>query len=205
MVVKQITDPSFRKYGRVVELPLPDLGEKLDQTEIKDEVVYVASVGELEACTEFQDIQDSIYGGMPIQIGYCNGKNKTLNAVEYHRDSEINFTRTGAILIVGSQQDIEHDFTYDTAKMEAFELPAGTAVELYGTTLHYAPCDLNEDGFRVAIILPKGTNTDKPAVSGKCKEDRLMTARNKWLIAHKDSGLEADGAFIGLKGENLTI
>ena len=30
-------------------------------------------------------------------------------------------------------------------------------------------------------------------------------AVNKWLIAHKESGLDKDGAFIGLKGENLTL
>lgn len=205
MVIKKVTDAAFKKYGRILDLELPDLGARLAKTEIPGDVVYVASDEKLEECSEFADIRDSVYGGMPIQIGYCNGNNHLLNAVEYHRDSEINFTQTGAVLIVGSQQDIEDDHTYDTAKMEAFELPANMAVELYGTTLHYAPCNLDSKGFQVAIILPRGTNTDKPALSGKCAEDKLMTAKNKWLIAHKDSGLEASGAFIGLKGENLSV
>ena len=34
-------------------------------------------------------------------------------------------------------------------------------------------------------------------------EDGLMTARNKWLIAHEDAKIE--GAFNGLKGENVGI
>ena len=37
-------------------------------------------------------------------------------------------------------KDVEADHTYDTSKMEAFLVPAGTAVEVYATTLHYAPC-----------------------------------------------------------------
>lgn len=105
--------------------------------------------------------------------------------------------------MLGSQQDIEDDFTYETAKMEAFEAPAGCVVEFYGTTLHYAPCNAVEKGFQVVVVLPKGTNTDAPVLSGKMKEDKLMTAKNKWLIAHEEGGV--DGAFVGLKGENLTL
>ena len=37
------------------------------------------------------------------------------------------------------QKSIQEDFTYDTSKVEAFLVPAGTAVEIYATTLHYAP------------------------------------------------------------------
>lgn len=203
MQIKSVHDSSFRKYGRVLDLEVPDLLGRLAGTPLQKDVVYVASAPELEACAEFETIRDSIYGGMPIQIGYCNGSNHKLNAVEYHRDSEINIALRGAILLLGSEQDIEDDFTYDTAKIEAFELPAGAVVEVYGTTLHYAPCDSVEEGFRVAVVLPKGTNTEAPVLSGKMKEDKLMTAKNKWLIAHEEAGIE--GAFVGLKGENVTV
>lgn len=140
MQIKSVSDKAFEKYGRVLEVKVPDLLKRLGDTPCPDDVVYVASAPELEACEEFQMIQNSIFGGMPIQIGYCNGNNNTLNAVEYHRNSEINIPLTGAVLIVGRQQDVEKDFTYDTSKMEAFEAPAGCVVELYATTLHYAPC-----------------------------------------------------------------
>lgn len=206
MQVKSVTDSAFRKYGRILKLEVPDLLERLAKTPLpKDEVVYVASDAGLEGCAEYETIRDSIYGGMPIQIGYCNGNNHKLNAVEFHRDSEINIALEGAILIVGSEQDIEDDFTYDTSKMEAFEVPAGAVVEVYGTTLHYAPCNVKEKGFQVVVILPKGTNTEPPVLSGKLPDDKLMTARNKWLIAHEESGLGADGAFVGLKGANLEV
>lgn len=110
---------------------------------------------------------------------------------------------TDAILIVGMQQDITDDFTYDTAKMEAFLVPAGTAVEIYATTLHYAPCSADEGGFKVGIVLPAGTNY--PLEEGHADwEDSLITAKNKWLIGHAEGGLDA-GAHIGLIGKNLDI
>lgn len=203
MQIKSVTDSAFRKYGRVLNLEVPDLLKRLADTPLPQDVVYVASAPELEACAEYETIRDSVYGGMPIQIGYCNGNNHKLNAVEYHRDSEINIPLEGAIFILGSEQDVEDDFTYDTSKMEAFEAPAGAVLEFYGTTLHYAPCNAVEKGFQVVVVLPKGTNTEPPHLFGKLPEDKLLTARNKWLIAHAEGGV--DGAFIGLKGENLEV
>ena len=115
--MKKVTDPEFRKYGRVLDIKIPDLLERLGKTPVTEGVVYVASEPELEACAELEAIQNSVFGGLPIQIGYCNGHNDTLNAIEYHRCSEINVAYQGAVLMVGSQQDIADDFTYDTGKM----------------------------------------------------------------------------------------
>ncbi|MCI8418345.1 MAG: DUF4867 family protein [Lachnospiraceae bacterium] len=205
MEIKNVTEEAFRPYGRVLDVEVPDLLERLSGTPLPQDVVYVASAPELEACREYSLLRDEVFGGQPLQLGYCNGNNHKLNAVEYHRSSEINIPLQGAILLVGRQQDLEEDFTYDTGKLEAFAVPAGCVVELYATTLHYAPCNLKEEGFQVVIALPKGTNTEAPKVEGKGKEARLMTANNKWLIAHEESGLGAEGAFVGLTGENLTV
>ena len=206
MEIQAITSPAFRKYGRIVGgIDFTELLEAMKATPTPDGVVYEPSVPELEAVGVFEALRDRVYGGLPIQIGYCNGDNHTLNAVEYHRSSEINVACTDMILLIGMQQDIDPDtFEYDTSKMEAFLVPAGTAVEVYATTLHYAP--ISSDGkFRVVVVLPKETNEPLTFTPGKEGEDALLFARNKWLIAHPESGLEKDGAFIGLKGENITI
>ncbi len=203
MQIKSIVDPCFKKYGRVLDIKLPETLENLAKTENSDGVVYVASEKTLENTSEFELIQNSVFGGMPIQIGYCNGVNNALNAVEYHRDSEINITGTEAIFMVGLQTDIADDFTYDTSKIEIFKADAGMVVELFATTLHFAPCSVDGKQFKVAVVLPKGTNTDAPNLSGVFAEDKLMTHKNKWLIAHKDANI--DGAFIGLVGENIKI
>ena len=204
MKIQKVTDPAFRKYGQVLEgYDFTGLIKEMKHTPVPEDVIYVPSVEELEALDIMKDLQNKGYGGLPVQIGYCNGHNKKLNAVEYHRNSEINVAVTDLILLIGHQQDIEPDHTYDTSRIEAFLVPAGTGIEVYATTLHYAPCHVNEGGFQCVVVLPKGTNTDLTFPTEKTGEDSLMTAKNKWLIAHEDAKIE--GAFNGLKGENITI
>ena len=204
MKIQKVTDPAFRKYGQVLEgYDFTGLIKEMKHTPVPEDVIYVPSVEELEALDIMKDLQNKGYGGLPVQIGYCNGHNKKLNAVEYHRNSEINVAVTDLVLLIGHQQDIEPDHTYDTSKIEAFLVPAGTGIEVYATTLHYAPCHVNEGGFQCVVVLPKGTNTDLTFQTEKTGEDSLMTTKNKWLIAHEDAKIA--GAFNGLKGENITI
>lgn len=204
MKIQKVTDSAFRKYGQVLEgYEFTGLIKEMKHTPVPEDVIYVPSVEELEALDIMKDLQNKGYGGLPVQIGYCNGHNKKLNAVEYHRNSEINVAVTDLVLLIGHQQDIEPDHTYDTSKIEAFLVPAGTGIEVYATTLHYAPCHVNEGGFQCVVVLPKGTNTDLTFQTEKMGEDSLMTAKNKWLIAHEDAKIA--GAFNGLKGENITI
>ena len=204
MKIQKVTDPAYRKDGQVLEgYDFTGLIKEMKHTPVPEDVIYVPSVEELEALDIMKDLQNKGYGGLPVQIGYCNGHNKKLNAVEYHRNSEINVAVTDLVLLIGHQQDIEPDHTYDTSKIEAFLVPAGTGIEVYATTLHYAPCHVNEGGFQCVVVLPKGTNTDLTFQTEKMGEDSLMTAKNKWLIAHEDAKIA--GAFNGLKGENITI
>ncbi len=211
MEIKKVTDAAFKKYGRVIShVDVAELVAALKETPIPADVVYEPSVESLEKLPVKEELSSVIYGEMPIQIGYCNGHNKKLNALEYHRDSEINIAAEDAVLMLGSLQDVEADFTYDTSKVEAFLVPAGTAVEIYATTLHYAPCHVEDGGFQVAVVLPKGTNYELKTAHAKVEngkatnEDALLTAVNKWLIGHAEGGLP-EGSFLGLKGENLSL
>ena len=204
MVIKSVTDAAFRKYGRVIsEIDFSELVAKMDETPLPDDVAYEPSVEILENLAIKEKLQTVCFGELPIQVGYCNGHNHLLNAVEYHRSSEINVAATDAIFLLGLQQDITDDFTYDTAKIEAFQCPKGTAVEFYATTLHYAPCSVGDNGFKVSVVLPKDTNLPLDEKHAGC-EDALITAKNKWLIGHAEGGL-APGAHIGLIGENISV
>lgn len=204
MKINKVTDPEFRKYGRVIDgYDFSKLIKAMEHTPLPEDVIYEPSIEELEATDVAIDLKMRIYGELPIQIGYCNGHNSKLNALEYHRSSEFDIAQTDLILLLGMQQDIEDGDIYDTAKVEAFFVPAGTGVELYATTLHYAPCTAQEGGFRCVVVLPKGTNEELPFETAKEGENRLLAAMNKWLIAHEDAQIE--GAFCGLKGENINI
>ena len=204
MKIQNVTDASFRKYGKIItEYSFEKILKEMEHTPLPKDVVYVPSVEELEVLPEAVEICKKGFGGLPIQIGYCNGDNHKLNALEYHRSSELDIAQTDLILLLGMQQDIEDGDIYDTSKVEAFLVPAGTGVELYATTLHYAPCHVNESGFQCVVVLPKGTNTELTFETASEGEDKLLTAKNKWLIGHEEAAIE--GAFNGLKGVNIEI
>ena len=205
MEIKKVTDDAFSAYGKVLEgYDFSELLEVMKDTPLpEDEVVYVPGVKAMEEATVSERLKKSAYGGLPIQVGYCNGHNLKLNALEYHRSSEVDIAASDLILLLGRQQDIQEDYTYDTAKVEGFFVPAKSAVELYATTLHYAPCQASEEGFRCVIVLPEGTNHELDFSVASEGEEKLMTAKNKWLIAHEDAKI--GGAFCGLKGENISL
>lgn len=205
MKIYDVTDERFKKYGKIIkDIDFSGLVKAMEEkTPLPDGVEYVPGFEALESLPVMKELTEKTYGELPVQVGYCNGHNSMLNALEYHRNSEINVAATDAILILGCQQDITDDFTYDTALAEAFLLPKGTAVEIYATTLHYAPCGVNGEGFKVTIVLPKGTNLEleKEHTGG---EDGHLTAKNKWLLGHPEGGLP-EGSPMGLIGENLCV
>ena len=205
--MKSVTEEAFRPYGRVLPLETKEFCEALKKIDIPAEgTVYEPSVASFEELPLFKELTEKTYGEMPTELGHCSGHNEALNALEYHRSSEIDIAATDLVLMVGRQQDIDPEtLTYDTSKVECFFVPAGTAVKLYATPLHFAPCGIDGQEFRCGVALPRGTNEALKNPIAKEGEDRLLFAINKWLIAHAESGLDKDGAFIGLKGENLTL
>lgn len=207
MKMERITSPAFAAYGKILEGY--DTREALDTlasaTPLPEGVAYIPSLPELEALPIAKQIEANAYGGMPVQLGYCNGHNTKLNCLEYHRDSELNCGTEDFVLLLAREDEIQ-DGRLDTAKVKAFMVPAGVLVEIYATTLHYAPCHTDPSrGFRVLVALPRGTNEEKPDLTPLNAEDRLLRARNKWLLAHPDSAEAKEGAVIGLTGENIDI
>lgn len=205
MKIQSIMDEAYKAYGRVFDgFDVAQLISAMKETDAPaDAVVYYPSIAELEKLPIADDIKNSLFGGLEIQLGYCNGTNNKLNAMEYHRNSEFGVAASDLILLLGKQQDIEEDFSYDSAKVEAFFVPEGTVYEMYATTLHYAPCSASGKPFRNVVILPAGTNTELEASDRVYPEDKLLTAKNKWLIAHAEAAIE--GAVNGIRGENIAL
>jgi len=207
MKIYSVMDPEFAPYGKVLGgYDTAGLLKALDEkTPLPEGVDYVMSVAVLEYTDIFGQLQNNAYGGMPIQLGYCNGHNTKLNCLEYHRDSELNIGSTDFILLLAKSDDIV-DGKLDTSKVMAFKAEKGQVVEVYETSLHYAPCSAKKgEGFKVVIVLPKGTNGAAPALTPINEEDKWLAACNKWLLAHEESNEAKGGAYVGLTGVNIDI
>ena len=217
--VYSVADPAFKSFGRVLQgYDFSALMTYLEQsTEIPAEGnIYVASVKEMEQLPIAGLVATDVYGGMQIQIGYCNGRNSTYNGFEYHKGSEINVAVTDFMLVLGHSYDIENN-TIDVSQATVFFVPKGTAIEMYQTTLHLSPLKVTDAGFKGVVILPKGTNSPLTeeekktrdqmiAQQGGDAEATLLLQRNKWVIAHPErEPLMRQGACGGVTGENKEL
>ncbi len=207
--IKSIESSDFIKYGKILKNhDFKGLIEYLDEeTQIpKEGNVYIAHDEEMAKNVDVENVSLNLYGGMDIQIGYCNGKNSTLNGLEYHKGSEVNVFASDAVLLLGLTTKI-NDNKYNVEDVEAFFMPKGSSVELYQTTMHFAPCKVNDEGFKAVVILPKDTNTQlENNIEIKEDEDKLLFMKNKWLIAHPErTPLIEKGAYGGIIGQNIEI
>ena len=200
-----VLDPEFRPFGRVIEMDASSLIEEADKVEMPEAgSKYVPDLPALEALPIFDVVKNDLRGQGSCQIGYCWGYSSMLNCLEYHRASEHNIAVTDMVLLLAQQQDMEGlDLSCD--KITAFYFPKGTVIEVYATTLHFCPCQVEDEGFKCIVVLPRGTNTGKPAITPRNEEDQWLLARNKWLLAHPESSEAAEGAYVGLRGENIDI
>ncbi|MCR5196629.1 MAG: DUF4867 family protein [Pseudobutyrivibrio sp.] len=209
MKIYNVTDSEFTNFGRIIEGYEAEKKEILealrDKTPIPDGTDYVAEEAALQSLAAAEKISNSLFGGSPMQFGWCNGHNTKLNCLEYHRSSEINMGTTDFILLLAKREDIV-DHKIDSSKVKAFLCPKGVMIEVYATALHYAPCQASKDsGFQVLVGLPKGTNVGMPKFTADNQEDKLLTATNKWLLAHAESSEAKNGAWVGITGENIDI
>ena len=90
MKIQNVTDAAFKKYGKVVTgIDFSDIIAVMKQKEVPADVVYEPSLPELEACASAKALSESVYGGMPIQIGHCSGNNNKLNAVSQYQSNQL--------------------------------------------------------------------------------------------------------------------
>lgn len=211
MPIYSVHDDEFKSYGRVVAgydfsgmiaymETQTDIPEKGNQ--------YVPSVPELEADCVKTQVEQELYGGLPIQIGFCNGRNMSYNGFEYHKCSEINIAVTDFYLVLGHTWEMEGQ-TFCTDDAKVFFVEKGTAIEMYQTTLHLSPCRVTDEGYKDIVILAKGTNTEFGENEQRTSpegEATILLKKNKWIIAHPDwEPLRKQGAYPGVKGINYKL
>ena len=212
--IYDVHDEKFSTYGKVITgydtKEILNCAEKYTTIPAEGNV-YVASMPEMEALPLKKELEQVFYGGMPVEIGYCNGRNSTYNGFEYHKGSEINIAVTDLMLVL-SHTWIIKDNTIHVDDAEVFYSPQGTMIEMYQTTLHLSPCKVRDEGFKAIVVLPGGTNTPLTEEE-KAQRDtspdpeaKLLLQRNKWVLSHPErKPLIDQGAWPGLRGENKKL
>ena len=201
-----VEDEAFAPYGQILGGGDAALSAAMAATEIPAEGnTYRASVPALEAVPLTAEIRRAAFGEMEVQAGYCNGRGFTLNAMEYHKCSEVNYSTTGLVLLLALPSDVKAD-CLDASDVKGFYLPAETLVEIYPRVLHFAPCRVVGDGFNCLVVLEKGVNAPLDRVDTAAPgEEKLLWMQGKWLLCHPDSPQARNGAFVGIRGENLQV
>ena len=209
LTIYPITDIRFSKYGRVLEAtPFLRYFDYLENhTQMPDvNNTYIEHDPNLQMFLNDHTLFNRIFPQQTLQLGYVNGHNTKLNALEYHRSNEVNLALTPMVIFLGLTSDI-HQLSYDSSKLDVFYVPARTVFEMLNTTLHFSPCKVDDVGFKCGVVLPYGTNMAFQKVENKkTDEDHLLFKTNKWLLAHPEhQAFIALGAFVGITGPNLEI
>lgn len=208
--IHRIDSPAFAKYGILLDpAPFSTLVEKAQLvTSIpSDGTLYETTHPELEPFSDTLALH-SYFNGEEVQVGYCNGRNTTINGAEYHKSPELFIAVTDCFQFLTSFDHLKDFESLNTEDAELFYFPKGSAAIINEKVLHLAPLSVHHEGFQTIIILPKGTNEPKNE-SGPTKaegEDRLHFKQNKWILAHPErSQLVSQGVHVGLVGVNREI
>jgi len=201
--ILSVDSTHLTKYGKVItDCDFSDMFDQSINAVDLSGPTYIRDFEDLHKCESYKLLKESVFGEINLQTGLCFGLNNKMNGMEYHKSSEVIITVTDLILILGDMRDIINN-SWDSSLAEFFFIPKGIAVELYGGTLHLAPCRVSSEPFCAIIVLPENTNS--PLISETQKHDSLLFMNNKWLLCHKDSPAVKKGGYIGIQGENIQI
>lgn len=102
MIIFNVKDKEFSEFGKVINEDFSELLELLAKKECpENKTIYTQSDFEMENTETASIFRREHFGGMPVQIGYCNGSNHALNCLEYHKSSEIDIAEGDVILLLG--------------------------------------------------------------------------------------------------------
>ena len=192
----------FSVFGRKLDLNTDEIVKVAEGTK-NPEIgsLYDTSLTEFEKLKIAEEIGEECFGEMGCQVGYCRGHSNRLNAFEWHTSSEINVAVTDLVLILARVDQIENR-KIDSSLSKVFYIKKGEAIEVYATSLHFCPCEVEKSGFGCVVALPRGTNLPLE----RAHNDPFLFRKNKWIIAHvKNASLIERGVTAGVYGENIEI
>ena len=212
--IHSIESSRFKKYGRILHgfdtSYLVALADRVT-TIPEHDITYETFLPALEEPSLVEEMK-LYYGEQDIQIGYCNGKNQSINGMEYHKSPELFIAVTDCLQFLTEFSELDNFDSVDTRSAELFYFPKGSAVIVEANVLHLAPWVSAKDGFKSIIVLPRGTNeplsksmAEKVSKSSD-PESKLLLKNNKWILAHPErTNLVKQGVHAGLRGHNRSV
>lgn len=191
-------DLSFHGFGRVLDYDATPAISKAQSLHLEPVTSsnYLPKVAQLENDAIYCQIKNTVFGGLPIQVGICYGHNSRHLGFECHQGSEVNVAITDMVLALAKKKGLP-------IKNESIYLvfvPRGTVVELFSETLHYCPLECDLAGFNSLVYLLNGTNENFEHAHGQ------LTKTNKWFTTHRENLVKvAQGNIIGMEEEVIEV
>jgi hypothetical protein len=199
-----VDEPSFEPLGAPHwELDPAEFTELMRTSftaALGEKAVYEPVVEALQDHPFIEQVQETIFGGEPVQVGWTYGNNSLLDTLQYHGVTVVLVFAEDAVLFAGPKDKFDQATgTFATSNAKAFYVPANAVIELKPGTLYSMPVRvIKSAGQLTAIILPQGTGLE-PASPGS-GFDQGLVANNLWIFGFPDSGFYA-----GLTGNNIAI
>lgn len=201
-----VDDPKFDSYGKLHWDVDPTgfvsaMQENFDGT-MSETAVYEPVVEELQDHPFVKEIQDLVYGGEPVQVGWVYGLNDSLDQLEYNGVTVTLVPANDSVIFLGAKDKLNTtDWTFASKDTQAFFVPDHVIVELLPDTLRSLPITANsQEGYLVAVITPAGVGLEDPAPGEGI--DQALVSNNRWIFAFPDN---PGGYFAGLTGSNTSI
>ena len=194
--IYSVLDDEFRPFGHVIDIDTEEFSKLvLDNVKLPDAgTEYVTDLEVIDKSEKAQEYNLLVCGQMDEQWGLCWGYNDAMNALEWHTCNEFNIGVTDLVLLLAKRCNVDKDNRLDADTVKAFYLPKGVMVEVYSDSLHYAPCEVDKNGFYCVVGLQRGTNFP---VDTEKKHDEILGGTNKWLIFHDPTGEKKENCIFG--------
>lgn len=197
-----VDSPEFMEFGRVLDINVDEIisvAKTIPNPESGS--CYVASEPKFEQLAIANEFRDKCFGELEIQTGYCWGSSHKLNALEWHKCSEVNVSVTPLVLLLAQMSDFRGGHI-DSSRVKGFYVPEGKCIEVFATSMHFCPIQVQDGGFGSVVVLPKGTNVPLD----RTYADKTLYRKNKWLVCCEDNdALKEKGVVAGISGTNFEI
>jgi hypothetical protein len=201
-----VDDPKFDPYGKGHwDIDAKDFAAAVTKAftgTMGTDVAYQPKVDALQNLPLVAQIQQSIYAGKSVQVGWMYGNNANMDFMELNNAPVTLIPVYNAVVFMAHKSDLDPTtFKLAVSKTQLFYLPANAVIELAPDTVHSPAIRVaNATGELTVVIVPAGVGVGSATKGSGI--DQALFAPGRWVFGF--SGNKA-GYFAGLDGNNINI